>query len=149
MYFAILRLSPNPKSDIVFATKRFFKFCGFKSYLLVTPNFFSVWILTHENFKDQKTYKICKFHIFCKILLPLLPFAFITSKAITLKKFETYKCLSIIYISLKIIFRTRLGFMHFNTCYIPVYVYLSRPTILSALNMIGTFETKSIDDLTF
>ena len=73
VYFAILRLSPNPKSDIVFATKRFFKFCGFKSYLLVTPNFFSVWILTHENFKHQKTYKKMQISHFLQDFLIIYP----------------------------------------------------------------------------
>ena len=42
VHFAILRLSPKPKSDIAFAIKRFFKFYGFRNYLLVTPDFFSV-----------------------------------------------------------------------------------------------------------
>ena len=73
VHFAILQLSSNPKSDTVFDTKRFFKFCEFQSHLLVTPNFFSVSILTHENFKNQRTYKISNFHIFCKIFVSPTP----------------------------------------------------------------------------
>ena len=33
--------------------------------------------------------------------------------------------------------------MHFDACYLPVSVYLSRPTILSALNKIGLFQNKT------
>ena len=66
---------------------------------------------------------MCKFHIFWKIFLLsrqylILLFGFMASKTITLKKFEICMCLSIIYISLKIIFQEKtLGF-------IPAFFYL-------------------------
>ena len=32
--------------------------------------------------------------------------------------------------------------MHFDTCYLPVSLYLSRTTILSVVNMIGIFQNE-------
>ena len=47
-----------------------------------------------------------------------------------------------LYFIKNIYFTTRLAFRHFHSFYLLVSVYLSRPTILSALNMIGIFQNK-------